>query len=167
MLLDGSANNGDMGDSARQSGGLSMDAGIDPPMIVRGPDEGAFVRANASFYARTGLTAAELAEQPFLAWIDPGDRKRVEALLDGGQPDSCRAGHATRSGDPLPLEIEVRSTPDGTTVLGRCAADDVLEAPHGDGIDEGTVTGTLLTIARIVEDQIPGHKCSILLVDQD
>ncbi len=50
-------------------------------------------------------------------------------------------------------------------VLARRATDDELgEAQEDDEEDEATVRGTLHTIARIIEDQNPGYKYSLLLV---
>lgn len=49
-------------------------------------------------------------------------------------------------------------------VLGRSLEEtEVFSAPE-DSEDEATVRGTLHTIARIIEEQNPGYKCSILLV---
>lgn len=48
-------------------------------------------------------------------------------------------------------------------VLGRCASTQSVSDDH-EGPAEDSVKGTLHKIARIVEEQNPGHKCSILLV---
>ena len=135
----------------------------DDPMIVRAMDKGQFVRVNDSFKARAGFDATELAEKSFLDWIDPCDRTMVQAALENDER-SFIARHVTRDGSTLPLEIQVAGHEEGVFVLGRFAkvptqleSDEVMTA-------EATVSGTLDAIARIIEEQSPGYKCSILLV---
>ncbi len=135
-------------------------------MIVRAADPGGFFRVNAAFRARVGLSDGELAGKPFLYWVDQADHAVVNATLERGK-GRCRASHRTRSGDLLPLDIQVADQGQGAVVLGRYA--EVPDLPeHGEETaDEATVSGTLETIARIVEEQNPGYRCSILLVADD
>ena len=142
-----------------------MAQNIDPPMLVRGP--GTFVRANAAFYKATGLTAAQLSSQELLDWIIPSDQSLVKSMIKSAPKDSFRIGHKTSNGASIPLDLTVQATPDGTSVLGRIAEADHAIDHYVKEFDEGTVSGTLETIARIVESQNPGYKCSILLVDQN
>ena len=142
-----------------------MAQNIDPPMLVRGP--GTFVRANAAFYKATGLTAAQLSSQELLDWIIPSDQSLVKSMIKSAPKDSFRIGHRTSNGASIPLDLTVQATPDGTSVLGRIAEADHAIDHYVKEFDEGTVSGTLETIARIVESQNPGYKCSILLVDQN
>jgi signal transduction histidine kinase len=61
------------------------------------------------------------------------------------------------------VEVSARSFEGSPRILARlAAAGEALEA-HPGAFDRGTVSGTLETIARIVEDQNPGYRCSILL----
>ncbi len=57
----------------------------DAPMIVRAMDKGKFVRVNDSFKAKVGFDAAELAEKPFLDWIDPRDRTNIQTALENNE----------------------------------------------------------------------------------
>jgi len=134
-----------------------------PPMLLRTIDAGGFFRANANFRATVSIDDAELASKPFLHWIDPANAEEVTAVLEGRQP-SCRVLHRTRCGDPLPLDVRIVEESGISIVLARCAEDPVEEDCPDDADDEATVQGTLHTIARIVEYQNPGYKCSILLV---
>ena len=134
-------------------------------MLLRGP--GTFVRANAAFYEATGLTAAQLSSQELLEWIIPSDQSLVKSMIERAPKDSFRIGHRTSSGASIPLDLTVQVTPDGTSVLGRLGEADHAIHPYAKEFDEGTVSGTLEAIARIVESQNPGYKCSILLVDQN
>ena len=132
-------------------------------MIVRAPGMGGFLRVNAAFRARVGYSEAELAEKPFLEWIDPQDHALFEGALKQ-ETGHCRVRHQTRGGELLPLEVQISDRAMGSVVLGRCVTDsDTLGVPESRR-DEATVSGTLEMIARIVEEQNPGYKCSILLV---
>jgi signal transduction histidine kinase len=132
-------------------------------MLLRSPAARGFVRANTAFRARVGFSAAELAAEPLLHWIDPADAEAARATIEGGQA-SCRIRHRTRSGGPLLLELRVAEHDGGAVALARTV--DEIEEVGGpeDADDEATVAGTLHTIARIVEEQNPGYRCSILLV---
>lgn len=144
-----------------------MTPSVDRPLILRSAEANAFLWVNSSFGTRTGLSATELAERPLLDWIEPTDRSLVEDLLSSGEPGLVRARHATRDGDFLSLELSVEASPEGLSVMGRSVSDDDVLDAYPEDYDEGTVAGTLETIARIVEDQNPGYRCSILLVDED
>lgn len=164
-----------------------MTTNVDRPMLIRGLAAGEFTWANPAFYAQTGLTPAALTERAFVDWVDPADRASVEAMLDETMPDasmsdasmlgdstpaggacrSFRVGHSTHDGQTLPLEVSLKASPDGWRVLGRGVSDDDVLGAYVEAFDRGTVSGTLETIARIVEDQNPGYKCSILLANRD
>ena len=132
-------------------------------MIVRGAGAGEFIRVNAAFQAEVGFSPEELADKPFADWIDPEDHERLRLGLEQGA-GGFRVHHRTRSGDLLGLEVDIADKGQGPVVLGHCALPSAKEA-DGDEEDEATVSGTLATIARIVEEQNPGYKCSILLVE--
>ena len=136
----------------------------DPAAMVRAADAGGFVRVNAAFRATLGYAEAELVERPLIDWIDPRDQDRVRAVLEG-DGGTCVARHRTRDGDSVPLELRVSDEGKGVVVLGRHVVVPEV-AGHDDDDDEceASVRGTLATIARIVEEQNPGYKCSILLV---
>ena len=135
----------------------------DGPMIVRAMDAGQFIRANASFQARVGFGTTELAEKPFLDWIDPGDRGLVRAALENGEK-AFLARHMTRDGSALPLRIQVAKRGEDLFVLARCAGVPAQSESFEESAGEVTVLSTLDAIARIVEEQNPGYKCSIFLV---
>ena len=143
--------------------GIALKA--DDPMIVRALDKGQFVRVNDSFKSKTGFDAAELAEKPFLDWIALEDHTRVQAALNSGER-SFLARHITRDGNTLLLRIEVEKHGDGFFVLGRTATAPTLSEVGKPRPAEATMSGTLDAIARIMEEQNAGFKCSILLVDQ-
>ncbi|MDG2411966.1 MAG: response regulator [Halioglobus sp.] len=142
-----------------------MAQNIDPPMMLRGPEQ--FVRANTAFCEATGLTAAELSSQELLEWIVPSDQSLVKSIIKSAPKESFRVRHQTSNGNSIPLDLRVKTTPAGNVVLGRVADSDEAMHPYVTEFDEGTVSGTLETIARIVESQNANYKCSILLVDQN
>lgn len=141
----------------------SVEETADEPMIVRAVDAGRFIRVNASFQAKVGFGTTELAEKPLLDWIDPGDRELVRAALENGERAFC-ARHMTRDGRALPLRIQVAKRGEDLFVLGRCAGVPAQLEPSEESSAEVTVLSTLDAIARIIEEQNPGYKCSILLV---
>lgn len=141
----------------------SVEESADGPMIVRTVDAGQFVRVNASFQAKVGFGATELAEKPFLDWIDPCDRALVQAAVENGER-TFYARHITRDGSALQLRIQVAEQEEGLFVLGHCAKVPTQLEPYEGSSAEATVLGTLDAIARIVEEHNTGYKCSILLV---
>ncbi len=135
----------------------------DAPMLLRSASVGGFVRANPSFFKKVGYSIEELASKSLIEWILPSDAAGVNATLAGRQP-SCLARHVTKNGDSLLLEIRV-DPKDATFVIAREFIESVdLDAAPDDKNDEASVRGTLHMIARIVEEQNPGLRCSILLV---
>lgn len=136
---------------------------IELPTILRSSRSGGLVRASHGFCAKVGFTSDELAARALLDWIDPDDHACVRALVEAGK-GSCRVGHRTRSGSSIRLDLQVSGQGPDAMVLGRWTAAAAPLGTDDTGVDEGTVNGTLETIARIVEEQNPGYRCSILLV---
>ncbi|MCG8616386.1 MAG: ATP-binding protein [Desulfobacterales bacterium] len=133
------------------------------PMLLRSIEAGGFFRANDSFLSKVGVSEAELAEQPFLHWIESNDIIDAKLTIQGKQ-SACWVAHKCRGGAPLPLRIRVVENDGETFVLGRSEEEaGPMNGPE-DSDDEATIRGTLHTIARIIEAQNPGYKCSILLV---
>jgi signal transduction histidine kinase/CheY-like chemotaxis protein len=128
-------------------------------MIVRDEAAGGFVRANNAFLSRVGFSDAELADKSFREWLDPRDH---EAWL--GLDGMGRVRHRTRDGGLLSLRVRKTEHQGRAMLLGHGEIAPVPVEADGDGVDEATVCGTLDTIARIVEEQNPGYRCSILLV---
>ena len=132
-------------------------------MIVRNVSANNFIRTNAAFRNKVGFSDAELAEKSLLHWIDPNDQAFVSAMLESGE-GCCNANHRMRCGNLLPLVIKVTNYGQESIVLGHYEASADQSKLDEEFIDEKTVSGTLHTIARIVEEQLPSYKCSILLV---
>ncbi len=136
---------------------------VDPPMLLRTATADGFLRTNASFRAKVGFSEAELADEPFLHWINPADIEAAMSTIEGRQA-SCRVEHRTRDGEHLPLEIRVTDNEGEYLILARWVEDVEVIESLSDSNDEATVSGTLHAIAQIVENQNPNFKCSILLV---
>ena len=141
-----------------------MPACVAPPMLVRSVVAGGFVRVDEAFHERTGLGADELAAASLLDWIDPADQPEVRALLEHGA-GVCTVRHRARTGASVPVEVRLRTQGDDLVALVRVAGPPQPPSPAEDEAPEATVSGTLATIARILEEQNPGYKCSILLVE--
>ncbi len=135
----------------------------DPAMVLRTKGTEGFFRANASFLSQTGFNQEELTKKPFLQWLNPADVEAAELTLQGKQA-CCEVRHKTRHGEPLSLNMRVVEHKGESIILARCVESVEEASGPQDSDDEATVLGTLHTIAKIVEDQNPGFKCSILLV---
>ena len=135
----------------------------DFPMIVRAVGAEGFIRVNDSFRERVGFSPEELAAKDFIEWIDPKDRSLLESVFEEKR-GGCRVHHKIRSGGWLPLNIHISDLGTDPIVLGRCVEASGKLHP-GESEDKATVSGTLGMIARIVEEQNPGYRCSILLVE--
>ncbi len=96
-------------------------------------------------------------------WIEAADVELATATLEGERV-SCQIRHRTRNGECIAMEIRMAEDEGESLILAR--GEEAVEEVSGpkDADDEATVSGTLHTIARIVEEQNPGYKCSILLV---
>ncbi|MCP4292785.1 MAG: response regulator [bacterium] len=134
-----------------------------PPMLLRKNSPGGFFRANATFLSMVGFSETEMMGKPFLHWIDPLNIEAAQMTL-ADEKESCLIGHRTRGGDFLPMEMKVVDQGGESLIMARGLQ--MAEETIGpeDSEDEATVIGTLHTITRILEEQNPGFKCSILLV---
>ncbi|MCA8971771.1 MAG: response regulator [Planctomycetes bacterium] len=135
----------------------------DDPMIVRSVAAGGFVRINRAFAARIGFDTSDLALRPFVEWIEEADRDEFLRAIDGCRP--CRVRHTSRDGHSLELDLLIRDHGDGPYVLGIARSRDESPSYTVEDEDAPTVKSTLHQIARIVEEQNPGFRCSILLVE--
>ena len=136
---------------------------IDGPMLLRGLDAGAFVRANPGFTEAVGFSDPQLSERAFLDWLHPADVEAARAVFADLQT-SATVRHQTADGGFLSLDLRVTVHEGQHVVLARAVETAPEVEGPADADDEATVIGTLHTIARIVEEENPGFKCSILLV---
>lgn len=133
------------------------------PMIVRSSRPGGFFRINDAFRKASGFSDEELAAEPFSDWIDE-NRSALDMAIQRGQ-GCCEVQHKSRAGESFPLAVQVAQHGDDVLILGRCANSCGHVELADDSLDAATVSGTLHTIARIVEEQVPEYRCSILLVE--
>jgi signal transduction histidine kinase len=146
--------------SVASTSGCSDGEHVEAPQLVRAWAAGGFVRTNAAFRQEVGFDDLELAAHPFIDWLAPDDRECVATTDDR----RCHGRHRTRSGGWLPLVIDIAERQPGSIVMARCARAAEVSGLGGTDHDEITVRSTLDTIARIIEAQNPGYRCSILLV---
>ena len=135
-------------------------------MLLRSPEAHGFLRANSTFRAAVGVDDAELAQSSFYDWLDPADVELARAVIEGTR-SSCEVRHRTREDSRVRLHLRVTDNDGHKVILARArdkSANELSAASPSDADDEATVIGTLHTIARILEEQNPGYKCSILLV---
>ena len=139
------------------------DTAIDSPFLVRSVAAGGYVRTNRAFFEAVGFTDAELSQKAFLDWIDAEGLVTFQDALERGS-DRCSVRHQKRDGGSVDLEVQIAKHGDETFLLARSIFEVEQEEELKDADDEATISGTLHTIAQIVEEQNPGYKCSILLV---
>jgi signal transduction histidine kinase/ActR/RegA family two-component response regulator len=137
---------------------------INPPMMLRNPVKEGFCRMNATLRELFGFNEDELNTKDYKSWIHLEDQAIFSKLLKG-EILNCEVRHITSSGEYLPLNLQLKEHNGDMVILSRLLKLDTtnLEDPK-DSDDEATVKGTLHKIARIVEEQNAGYKCSILLV---
>ena len=139
----------------------------DLPMIVRDARSGGLARVSRTFTDQLGYVASELGDRPLLEWIEPADRDRFQQILDEGQ-GTLQARHETKQGGWVEFDWRVRSEDKGPVVFGvlhedgRAAAKYLRSQPAA---LPDTMHGILEAMALIIEDERPGMKCSVLLLD--
>lgn len=145
------------------------------PMVIRDVADGGFAWANRAFAERAGWGVDDLEASPLVAWIDTRDQETFRELLEGGG-GTIRARHRSKTGEPVPMDWEIRREEHGLVALGVLAhraskppvprAEDAGRGLPGNLIDD-TLAETLKAMALIIEDQHPGRLCSILLLDPE
>ena len=136
------------------------------PMILAVSGEEAFVRVNAPFTEQFGYVAEDLGRRTLLEWTHPDDCEGLErAMLSGSQ---AQARFRTKDGRWLVLEWSVHRDDESLVVLGLAPRDKRSATKVHPELDLAwTILQTLDAMARIVEMQNPGKKCSIVLVDKE
>lgn len=138
------------------------------PMIVRDAHAGGLIRVNSTFRQVLRYAADELVQQPVLDWIHPADRGALEQALEAGS-GCLRARHQTAEGSWVTLDWQVRQEESGPVVFGTVHRDSIANSQGGPlpPVRMPETIGELLTaMALIIEDERPGMKCSVLLLDE-
>lgn len=137
-------------------------------MIVRDARVGGFIRVNRSFEAVMGYTACELKEQAALDFVEPSDRGRFQEAIERGT-GFLTARHQTKSGDWIEFDWKVKEGVGGTSLFGTRHEAGCSGAQAGSHFDTPATDmhEILREMALIVEDERPGLKCSVLLLDDE
>lgn len=138
-------------------------------MIVRSSRAGGFIRVNRRFSTELGYQACELKDRDPLALVAEEDRDRFQEAIERGE-GATSARHRTADGDWVEFDWKVRTKNGQTSLFGiRHRADlpapevDVQDSPQaGAGMKE-----ILKEMALIIEEERPGFKCSVLLLDDE
>lgn len=137
-------------------------------MIVRSVESHGAARINDLFAQEFGFREAELQEHHLLEWIHPDDQAAFAALLESGD-GGLRARHRMKNGEWAELRWKIRDEDGKRSALGVRSA---TVAPDSEGMGElepgesTTIAEALRDVSLIVEQQHPGMKCSILLLDE-
>ncbi len=141
----------------------------DLPVIIRSAQAGDFTRVSRLFLEQMGLDSDELKAKPLTEWIHPDDRSSLQTFLEAGE-GSLTARHRTQSGEWIDFDWKTRHHEGQSVVMG------VLHAPTDQSNTEpsvepeprpSTMHEILEEMARIIEDERPGLKCSVLLLNED
>jgi signal transduction histidine kinase len=139
---------------------------ISKPMLLRFVQADKLVRGNPTLTEAIGFSDAELSASCLMDWIHPLDRPEFELAIVAGE-GKVQARHQCANDDWLTLEWQVRRHQGEVSVLGQSVkseykpslpADTELDVPR-------SLSKTLDTMARVVEANADGLRCSILLVD--
>ncbi len=139
------------------------------PMILIVKGTKPLLRVNTQFTERFGYDAGALQARPLFDWIHPEDRDSLWGAVESGGDVSARI--QDKDGDWVPLDWSVRSDFDNNTaILGLLTADTTgaqISLMPSERIYSSKILETLDAMARIVESNNPGLRCSILLIDKD
>ena len=151
-------------------GTVSMDNTPTPdlPTIVRDARSGGLARISRPFTDQLGYVASELGDRPLLEWIEPADGDRFQKILDEGK-GALRARHQAKQGGWVEFDWQVRSEDEGPVVFGVLHEAGRPKAKHL-GPQPAAVPDTMHEILEamvlIIEEEHPGMKCSVLLLDK-
>ncbi len=142
----------------------------DFPTMVREVEADGFIRVNDAFSRLVGYSAEELSCVSLLEWIEPSDRTVLERIFQAGG-GSARARHRTAAGESIACCWKVQAEGDSLAVFGypcdsfpaTSSSDKVLAVDPG----HSDMRAVLREMALIIEDERPGLKCSILLLDDE
>ena len=148
----------------------STKAGLpEQALIIREPNGGGFIRVNRTFVRLMGLDSQELTQKDLLEWIQESDRDGLRTFIKDGA-GSYKARHQTKTGEWIAFEWRLKTQENRKILLGK---------PHGGSCRvskrsnsharslPATMHEILAEMALIIEEERPGLKCSVLLLNDD
>ena len=140
----------------------------DHPIVIREIGSGGYVRTSRMFTEQMGYGAAELSNKPLLDWIEPSRHDCFKKILEKGS-GSIVASHQVKSGDWIEFEWKIKSWDKKLMALGSLYQSPSLVDTQRTASAElpSTMHEVLEEMARIIEDERPGLKCSVLLLDEN
>jgi signal transduction histidine kinase len=142
-----------------------MNVHADLPFLIRSTCANGFLRFNDSFSEHVCFSAKELSKKPFLEWIVLEDQFKFNELIEGKVSD-CKIHHITKDGAGILLKVRISEKNEKDfIVLAQVEKEEIVTKDYNETHEQGNVKSTLHEIAHIVEEQNPGFKCSILLVE--
>ena len=141
----------------------------DNPTIIREVGVNGFARTNRTFTDQMGYDPEELKGRPLLDWIEPSKQSSFKKFLSAGQ-GSLVAGHKTKEGGWIEFEWQIKEWGKKQVVLGALHEEQLTsgETPRSKAVElPSTMHEVLEEMARIIEDERSGLRCSVLLLDED
>lgn len=138
------------------------------PTLVRAAHAGGFVRGSDSFREKLCYSNEVLQQKSILDWIHPADRHVFAQRLED-RSGHLRARHQTAQGSWVMLEWQVRSESGLPMVFGTVCSTPPSESPdtpqQTNQVPE-TIRDLLTAMMLITEEEQPGLKSSVLLLDE-
>ena len=148
----------------------STRAGLpDEALIIREPTNGGFIRVNRTFTELMGFDSQELTQKDLLDWIQEADRKGLQSLIET-ETGSYKARHQTKTGDWIEFEWRLKKQNNRSVVLGKPHTVDRCSIRTNKATAKSfpsTMHEILAEMALIIEEERPGLKCSVLLLNDD
>ncbi|MFT7617287.1 MAG: signal transduction histidine kinase [Planctomycetota bacterium] len=127
------------------------------------------LRVNTQFSENFGHDASDIEARPLMDWIHSEDREDLERAIFMGGDASARM--KTADGEWIQVDWNVRRDhKDNTAILGLEAVPTPAASSRLESVAkkyESKLLETLDALARVVEANYQGLRCSILLVDEN
>lgn len=137
-------------------------------MLLRSVQADAQLRGNPALTEALGFSDSELSASLLVDWIHPSDRPALENAIAAGE-GKVMARHQCVNDNWLTMEWEIRRHEGGISVLGLGVQDHLKPSlPADTQLDSPRSLASILdSMARVVEANSDGLRCSILLVDSE
>ena len=137
-----------------------------PPVFLSARNSGR-TRVNRSFTKQFDLSSDEFGQEPFISKVHPEDRLKLENAIKTSQK-KLSARIQINPNDYRLFDIELSQQEDEIVIMGHLSGDIGFREhakPSSQSLDVNSLQHTLETMARVVEENNPSMRCSILLVD--
>jgi len=137
-----------------------------PPLFISACNNSR-TRVNRSFTEMFGITSEEFGSQPLTTKVHPEDHHKFKKAIETADA-TLSARLRVQANEYELFDLEIKAQGGEVVVLGHLAGS-VSFRGHARSVtptvNVNTLQHTLETMARVVEENNPGMRCSILLID--